>query len=128
MVTRVAAGANLGDSLRRQVLGRAGALRLVGAVLLVLAFAGLWLDLPPLPFAFFGLGALALSRLTPMAPLNEPEAVTPVREEEMLASVDLPAVELRLGLALLPMLDSGPGGGLSRGRAGTGNLPEKVKR
>jgi flagellar biosynthesis protein FlhA len=115
MVTRVAAGADLGDSIRRQVIARPRALQVVGGVLLLIAVVGFWLDLPPLPFALFGVGAILLSRAAPPADAasSEPAAALP-REEPVLASVDLPAVELRLGLALLPLLDQGPGGGLAK--------------
>jgi len=114
MVTRVAAGADLGDSLRRQLLGRPAALRVVGFVMLGIGGLGLWLDLPPLPFLLFGAGLMALSRLAPMPDEAPAEAAPMAKDEDVLSSIDLPAVELRLGLALLPLVDQGPGGGLAK--------------
>jgi flagellar biosynthesis protein FlhA len=116
MVTRVAAGADLGLSLKRQLLGRPTALRVVAFVLAVIGVLGFWLDLPPVPFLLFSGGLLVLSRMAPekeTAPA-EAEQARETREEEVLGSVDLPAAELRLGLSLLPLLDQGPGGGLTR--------------
>jgi flagellar biosynthesis protein FlhA len=117
MVTRVAAGSDLGASLKKQLLGRPIALQVVGGVLLLIAFLGIWLDLPPLPFALFGVGCMMLARIRQDDEPQTAEAIAAAaqpREEAMLASVDLPAIELRLGLALLPLLDQGPGGGLAK--------------
>ena len=113
VVTRAGAGANLGQSMGRQMFGK---LRVLGYAAAVLGALALLPGMPTVPFAVLSLGAFALSR-------RKPPAVTAAnRADETLEQKDKPetiqdlisvdAIELEVGHGLLRLIDLDKGGEL----------------
>jgi len=113
VVTRAGVGANLGQSIGSQLIGKSKVLGYAAAVLGILALLP---GMPTLPFAVLSASALALSRRKSLQPgAAKPAAVDPEQQnkpERIQDLISVDAIELEVGHGLLGLIDLEKGGEL----------------
>ena len=112
VVTRAGAGANLGQSIGQQMLGKSRVLTYASGVLGILAILP---GMPTLPFAALSLAAMALSRRKPPAAAEaakRPDENAEPKAERIQDLINVDAIELEVGHGLLGLIDLAKGGEL----------------